>query len=134
MSARKPLGVAELKECKQIYRQLIIVCTHNHAYELVSEGFQVVGWVPEEGKAAAINKAARQARASHILWLEQGERLLEIPNSNKSTYHRARVVNDESEHRIHNWQVRLFPNAFPGEAPCQGFDIPEIYTTSIRSG
>ncbi len=125
-------AVRELEEYREICGQLIVVCKHKYAYELVSDGFRVVGWVPESGKVAAMNKAAVQAESDHILWIEEGERLLEIPDLKKNTCYKARVVNDESEHPVQNWQVRLFPNVFPGDAPFSGFDIPEIYSTSTR--
>lgn len=125
-------AVAELQEHKEICGQLIIVCKHKYAYDLVSDRFRVVGWVPESGKVAAMNKAVVQAEGDHILWLEEGERLLEIPDLRNNTCYKARVVNDESEHPVHNWQMRLFPNVFSGYAPFCGFDIPEIYVTSIR--
>jgi tetratricopeptide (TPR) repeat protein len=125
-------NLLELEGNKEICGQLIIVCKHKYAYELAYERFQVVGWVPEEGKVSAMNKAARQAKGGHILWLEEGERLFEIPDLSKNTCYKARVIDDESEGPVHNWQVRLFPNVFPGDAPFSGFDIPEIYSTFVR--
>ena len=123
-------SIKELQQYNAIASQLIIIC--REGLSVLSTDYSVISYEQSIGKVAAINAAVLQAKRSHVLWLEQGESIPNIPDLNADAYAIAKIKNTENDPSVLNRQIRLFPN--PGTQPFafSGFEIPNIYEKAVE--
>jgi tetratricopeptide (TPR) repeat protein len=112
---------------QKVCSQLILVCSTKVELSLTKE-ILILPRQPKMGKVAALNNAIKQATGAYILWIDENEILLNIPDLQKNTFYPARISDTDSTTPAVNWQIRLFPNPNSNNFFLKGFQIPAVNT------